>query len=156
MAVRSLLRAFLFGLSLSAGAELLQFGFVDRIPSLLDVGSNTCGALVGFLVAKVYLWAGGRHPNSLSIYRPIAAAAAIPIAIAGTLMLVHHRPKSDFSNWNPAFHLAIGNELTGNRPWVGTISYLAIYPFAMSPPQINLARRAAGSHSADEAQFSLP
>lgn len=74
------------------------------------------------------------------------AAAGIPIAILGTLALVHNRPPSDFSNWNPTFHLAVGNELNGNRPWAGTIDELAIYPFAMPPSQINdLARQGTGS-----------
>ncbi|MDT7814399.1 MAG: hypothetical protein QOJ42_4315, partial [Acidobacteriaceae bacterium] len=37
----SLMRAFLFGLCLSTSAEVLQLGFVDRIPSFLDIASNT-------------------------------------------------------------------------------------------------------------------
>jgi len=64
-------------------------------------------------------------------------------------MLVDHPTRSDFSNWSPTFHLAIGNELTGDRPWVGTISEFQIYPFAMAPSQIDdLARQAAHAGNA--------
>jgi VanZ family protein len=131
----SLIRAFLFGLLLSTCAEVLQLGYVDRIPSFLDIASNTAGALIGYLSARFFL--GRTHrPRSLRLYRAIGIAA-IPIAILGTLTLIHEPPKSDFSNWDPAFHLAVGNELTGDRPWSGTISKFAIYPFAMSPSQLN-------------------
>jgi hypothetical protein len=143
----SLARAFFYGLFLSTGAEILQLGYVDRIPSLMDVASNTCGAVAGYLVAKLFLPAKVSGARSLELPRPLAAAA-IPIAILGTLMLLHHRPTSDFSNWDSTFHLAVGNELTGDRPWSGSISEFAIYPFAMSASQIgDLSHLAAGSDS---------
>jgi VanZ like protein/concanavalin A-like lectin/glucanase superfamily protein len=139
----TLLRTFLFGLCLSTAAEVLQMGYVDRVPSGLDITSNTCGALVGYLVAMVWLRATGFDPKSLRIPRLIAAAG-IPLAILGAISLVDHPTKSDFSNWSPSFHLAIGNEPTGDRPWDGTISAFQIYPFAMAPSQIDaLARQAA-------------
>jgi VanZ like family/Concanavalin A-like lectin/glucanases superfamily len=132
----SLTRALLYGLGLSTSAELLQLGYIDRTPSFADIASNTAGAVIGYLAARVFLSTGAKGPRSVGILRPVAAAA-IPIAILGTLALLHNRPPSDFSNWNPGFQLAVGNELSGDRPWTGTISELAIYPFAMSPSQIN-------------------
>jgi hypothetical protein len=131
----SLIRAFLLGLGLSTCAEVLQLGYVDRIPSFLDIASNTGGAVLGYLIAKLLLVAG-HDPRLLRLYRPVTVAA-IPVAILGTLGLLHHSPASDFSDWSPAFHLAVGNELTGDRPWSGTISELAIYPYAMSPTQVS-------------------
>jgi hypothetical protein len=131
----SLVRAFLFGLSLSTCAEVLQLGYVDRIPSFLDIASNTCGAVIGYVIASLLLRIG-HDPRSLRLYRPIAITA-IPLAILGTFTLLHHRPPSDFSDWSPGFHLAAGNELTGDRPWSGTISELAIYPIAMPPSQVS-------------------
>jgi hypothetical protein len=131
----SLIRAFLFGLLLSTCAEVLQLGYVDRIPSFLDIASNTAGALIGYLGGRFFLDRAYR-PRSLKLYRAIGVAA-IPLSILGTLSLIHESPKADFSDWNPAFHLAVGNELTGDRPWSGTISKFAIYPFALSPSQLN-------------------
>jgi hypothetical protein len=138
----SLLRTFLFGLSLSTAAEILQIGYVDRIPSVADIASNTCGALAGYLFAMIWVWATGHDPQSLRIPRWLAAAG-IPAAIFGAVLLVDHPTQSDFSNWSSSFHLTIGNELTGDRPWDGTISAFQIYPFAMAPSQIDaLARQA--------------
>jgi hypothetical protein len=139
----SLLRTFLFGLSISTVAETLQLGYVDRIPSVSDVVSNTLGALVGYLVALLWLRVTGSDPTLLRIPR-LLAAAGIPVAIIGAILLVDHPTESDFSNWSPTFHLAIGNELTGDRPWTGTISEFQVYPFAMPPSEIDdLARQAA-------------
>ena len=93
--------------------------------------------------------ATGCNPVSLRVYRPLALAA-IPIAIFGTMMLLLHRPRSNFSNWGSTFHLAVGNELTGDRPWTGTISEFAIYPFAMAQSQISdLNRRRSGSYPSE-------
>jgi VanZ like family len=139
----SLLRTFLFGLSLSTAAETLQLGYVDRIPSFADITSNTCGALVGYLVALVWLRAMGSDPKSLRIPRAVAAVG-IPAAILGVIALVDHPTRSDFSNWSPTYHLAMGKEPNGERPWAGTISAFQIYPYAMAPSQIDeLARQLA-------------
>ncbi len=149
----SLIRAFLFGFCLSTCAEVLQLGYLDRIPSFLDILSNTCGSVIGYLIARMLLLAG-HDPRLLRLYRPVTVAA-IPIAILGTLGLLHHPPPSDFSNWSPSFHLAAGNELTGDRPWSGTISELAIYPFAMSPGQVgDLASQTTNSSSVQKAAMN--
>ena len=42
----------------------------------------------------------------------------------------------DFSPWNDAFHLMLGNEATGDRPWRGQIHRVAIYDSALSPDQL--------------------
>ena len=89
---------------------------------------------MGYGIATLILRTG-HDPRSLRLYRPIAIAA-IPLGVLGAVMLIHRSPPSDFSNWSPGFHLAAGNELTGDRPWSGAISELAIYPFAMPPSQI--------------------
>ena len=150
----SLLRAFLLGLSFSTGAEILQLGYVDRIPSFVDIASNTSGAVAGYLVAKLFFHNRGAKLTCLRLNR-VFAAAAIPIALLGTASLVHPLMASDFSNWSPSFQLAAGNELSGNRPWSGTISELSIYPFAMSAGQIQqLAHPAAGSNAT--ALFGAP
>ncbi len=40
----------------------------------------------------------------------------------------------DLSAWDPGYPLAVGNELTGDRPWRGTISAVTIHARALSPP----------------------
>lgn len=132
----SLTRTCLIGFSLSTVAEVLQMGYIDRIPSPLDVASNTCGTLIGYLAALLFLRVTGWDPGALRIPRPVAGAAIL-IAILGTFAMVHNQPGTDFSNWSPDFHLAIGHEVNGRDPWVGTISAWQIYPFAMTPSQIS-------------------
>lgn len=145
----SLIRAFLVGLSLSTSAEVLQLGYVGRIPSFFDIAWNTCGAVVGYLAAMFWRRVTGYNPVSVRVYRPLARAA-IPIVLLGTMMLLFHRPRSDFSNWDPTYHLEIGNELTGDRPWAGTISEAVIYPFAMAPSQISdLTSGKSGSYPSE-------
>jgi uncharacterized repeat protein (TIGR01451 family) len=39
----------------------------------------------------------------------------------------------DFSNWDGGFRLALANELTGGRPWLGEFHLVAIYSRALSP-----------------------
>ena len=132
----SLARALLYGLCLSTTAELLQIGYIDRVPSPLDVFSNTCGAVAGYLAARLILRATGYNPRSLRIPRPVAAAA-MAVAILGAVALVRHHPVSDFSNWSPDAHLTLGQEPGVNYAWNGSVSELQIYPFAMAPGTIH-------------------
>jgi hypothetical protein len=43
---------------------------------------------------------------------------------------------SDLSNWDAQFPLLLGNEATGDRPWQGTISQLAIADRAISQSEV--------------------
>ena len=44
--------------------------------------------------------------------------------------------KGDFSNWDPACRLVIGNEVTGRRPWKGKIYYTAIFNSPLTEREI--------------------
>jgi len=45
--------------------------------------------------------------------------------------------KGDFSNWDPSCSLAIGNEITGNRPWKGKIYYVAVFNRPLAEREIH-------------------
>jgi hypothetical protein len=144
----SLTRAFFVGLCLSVSAELLQLGYINRIPSPFDVLGNTCGAVAGYLGLAFWHRVKGYYPKSIPIHRALVAMA-IPVSLIGTLILVRHTVPSDFSNWSPSYHLAIGGELTGRTPWKGTIFRIDIYPCALDESQVdNLAH---GIPSVDQA-----
>lgn len=51
------------------------------------------------------------------------------------------------STWKPSYHLALANEMTGDRPWLGEYHLLAIYNRALSPAEVrqNLAAGADGA-----------
>jgi hypothetical protein len=128
-------RCVLSGFLVSTGAEIWQFCCVNRMPSPVDVVSNTAGTLLGFLLirlaANVVRWNG----RSVLIPRGLAMAA-IPVAVLGIVLLTAHREKADFSNWDSSFSLAVGDELTGGRAWQGTMSRLLIYAAALPQEQI--------------------
>ncbi len=50
---------------------------------------------------------------------------------AGTL-------QGTFANWDAGFRLALANELTGDRPWLGEYHLVALYNRALSPEDVNL------------------
>lgn len=120
---------------LSVLAEVLQFGQVNRSPSPVDVVCNVAGAIVGFLLACLLKKLTRFSLEFASINRPVAALC---LAVAGTSIfaLARHRTRTDFSNWDRSFPLAIGNNASNDRPWQGTIERLAIYPRAASPQVI--------------------
>ncbi|MEX0793607.1 MAG: DUF1592 domain-containing protein [Pirellulaceae bacterium] len=55
--------------------------------------------------------------------------------IDGELALEEKRG-SDLNNWVRGFRLAVGNELTGERPWLGTLHLIAIYSRALTPYEV--------------------
>ena len=42
----------------------------------------------------------------------------------------------DFSNWNDSYLLALGNELTGDRPWLGEFQLVAIFDQALNQSEV--------------------
>ncbi len=42
----------------------------------------------------------------------------------------------NFNNWNAGFHLLLGNETTGDRPWRGTYHRVALYDRVLPPDEI--------------------
>ena len=49
---------------------------------------------------------------------------------------VHGTVSGNFSNWDEAFRLALGNELTGNRPWLGEFHRVAVFNRALSQSEV--------------------
>jgi hypothetical protein len=47
-----------------------------------------------------------------------------------------HAPGGDLTNWDDRFLLAVGNELTGDRPWDGTVHFAAVYNRTLSAREI--------------------
>ncbi len=44
--------------------------------------------------------------------------------------------EGDFSNWGASYGLALGNEIAGERPWLGTFYLAAIYDRALTPEDV--------------------
>lgn len=42
----------------------------------------------------------------------------------------------DLSNWDASFHLALGNEIGADRPWLGILHLVAVYDRALAPAEV--------------------
>jgi hypothetical protein len=64
-----------------------------------------------------------------------AADGIVRIYINGKLVALGQR-LGDLSNWADDLRLGLGNELTRDRPWLGSIHLVAIYSRALSEDEI--------------------
>lgn len=51
--------------------------------------------------------------------------------------ILHEQVDGSLANWNDDFRLALGNEVTGDRPWQGAIHRLAIFDRALSESEVS-------------------
>lgn len=56
--------------------------------------------------------------------------------VDGQLRKSERAPGGTFSNWDPDHRLLIGNEQTGNRPWIGSVERIMIYDRPFSPAEV--------------------
>lgn len=59
------------------------------------------------------------------------------IYVNGQLQEQSRAISGNFSNWDPNYPLLLGNERTGDRPWLGNIEQLAMYEGPMSAEQVS-------------------
>ncbi len=112
---------------LSLTIELTQVFLPSRFPSPVDVLMNSLGAFTGFwlflssrfLISSVYALITG-----LSIYIILAFSTAVALQSFARL-----------DDWNKEYHLIIGNELTGNRPWQGVVFDIQMADRIFSPSE---------------------
>lgn len=62
----------------------------------------------------------------------------------------------EMSNWDGSFRLALGNELSSDRPWLGTFHRVAIYNRALSPAEIAGRFRAGAAATVETADRGRP
>lgn len=52
------------------------------------------------------------------------------------MKIVSGKVAGDFTNWSNDFRLSVGNEITGDRPWLGDLRLVAIYSRALSDADV--------------------
>jgi glycopeptide antibiotics resistance protein len=119
----AVLAVFGTSLVLSYMIEVMQSYLPTRFPSWVDVACNSLGGIVGAFL--FYIW---RQANI-----GLACVAYAVLAIAVTV--VSQRAIA-LSNWEREFPLLLGNELTGDRPWLGDVFELFIASRTMSHAEI--------------------
>ncbi len=75
------------------------------------------------------VFVAGRAQHLVVSYDLATLAVYVDGALRGTFPAA-----GDLSAWDPHYRLVLGNELTGDRPWRGTISAVAIHDRALRPP----------------------
>jgi glycopeptide antibiotics resistance protein len=97
-------RIFLLALLLSTTIELVQFFIPGRDPSVSDVFANTCGAVLGALVASnANSWLASRAPPALvsRLCRTASVLAVLMCLITGLLLNPAYPDSAYFSLWTP-------------------------------------------------------
>jgi glycopeptide antibiotics resistance protein len=129
--------------ALSLTVEILQIFLPLRSPDYSDVITNSTGGLLGTI--SYCFWNLAKFKSQLSrlvkTIKPLlsrqklAAALIIWVLFTGFMALALQRA-TYLSNWATDFPLVLGNEATGDRPWQGKISQLAIAPRAIDESEI--------------------
>jgi len=52
------------------------------------------------------------------------------------VLVTEYTPGGDLSNWDPAYGLILGNEATGDRPWLGTFHLMAVFDRALADIEV--------------------
>ncbi len=114
--------------ALSAVVEILQLFEPSRHTSLFDLLCNTTGGILGgWLLFYQRQWR-----QSLS-FPPIRAAIALGLLVF--LLYAPHRSTS-LQSWNETYQLAVGNEVSENRPWRGKTNGFSLFDRAASELEI--------------------
>ena len=133
----------ILGLSfaLTLMVESLQLFLPSRSSSAIDLFTNTLGGTLGgtygllgwqrqFIAIRTWLKKHWSQPKSIVI----ALLVWISLMFGSTWQLTN---MMHLNNWDPEFNLAVGNELTGDRGWLGQVKSFSISDRALSEPEIN-------------------
>lgn len=139
-----LIIGFLASTILSTTVELTQFFLPPRVSNVTDIICNSFGGTLG---AILYGWRSNivefiigiltANPNKLSLKSLfVAIASYCSLVILGIWILLI---SVNLSNWDDDFYLALGNEVTGDRPWNGYIENLYISDRDLARSEVALA-----------------
>ncbi len=128
-AARALSGAALGGLLLTCFVENVQIFLVLRASSLNDIVANTVGAILGALLVigiarsrwekLSQLLPGQLSARGYALWLLVALGAALLAFDAGV-------GEARLAGWESNYHLSLGNEFEGGRPWMGSIRSLRL------------------------------
>jgi glycopeptide antibiotics resistance protein len=163
----------------SSAVEIVQLSLSSRVSNVTDI---ICNSLGGTLGAVLFFW----RTNLAQFVRGIVykdserlSLKSLLIAIASycaivLVMILTLLANVNLANWDDDFHLTIGNEVTGDRPWNGEISNLYISDrdfnqseiqqtfiepdtfFAQSPDLVTFVKFTNGASSYQDRSHHLP
>lgn len=132
----------IIGMSLvsTISIEALQLFLPDRSSSIIDISTNTLGGTLGGayglfqwrrILTAVQLWSTHHWNQKRSL--TIALTLWTTLLLGGTWKLANMMHLRD---WNPAFNFVVGNEATGDRPWLGSVKGFSIADRALSEAEV--------------------
>lgn len=132
---------FIVSTILSTSVEITQLFLSIRTPNLSDIICNALGGTLGGIlycrgesVTKLMVGIVTADTRKLSISSLLMTIASYCLLIIlGVWVLLIN---VNLSNWNDEFYLAVGNEVTGDRPWNGYVHNLSIGDRSLKPSTI--------------------
>jgi len=126
------------GVALSGMVEFVQLGLPSRNPALADILANLLGVGVGIWLETSYgerlrswLRSLGQSVSRVLTMRVLVGLVVIhTVLVWGMFQFADYR--SSFSNWDPGYPMNIGNEKTGDRPWVGDLDGALLWDSVLS------------------------
>ena len=134
--------SFLLGFFISTSIELSQLLLPSRVSNLSDIVCNTIGGSIGSILfylknSIIYFLATILTGNIQKLtHQSILKAIAVysSIAFLANIILLNN---VNLNNWDSNYYLAIGNEVTGVRPWEGRIKSLQISDRSLNRSEIS-------------------
>ena len=128
--------------ALSLTVEVLQTLIPSRSPTPSDIFNNSFGGFLGLLCFYIYgsksfstaLKALENSRTSHSMTKMLGFF--ISYIFLAFLISIPWQGMTDLNSWDNSFHLVLGNEATGDRPWEGHISQLYISDRAISQNEV--------------------
>jgi glycopeptide antibiotics resistance protein len=133
---------------ISSAVEITQFCLPSRVSNVTDIICNSLGGTLGGIL---YFWRSQiiqlligivcrdfERLSLKSLLRAIACYCFLVMVLIWALAV-----NVNLSNWDDNFHLTIGNEVTGDRPWNGQISDLYISDRGLNPSEVQQIFKAA-------------
>ena len=126
---KSVLKAVMTGGMLSFFIEFLQL-FLSRSTNSVDIVMNAAGTGAGFFLAGFISW-----PVHW-FNRKTLGVTGLVLYSAGLIWLNWHIPgHTSPSDWLSGCPLIVGNELSMDRPWRGSLYWIALYDRALTEGQ---------------------
>lgn len=118
--------------------ETLQVFMPTRTSSWYDVSANTCGGILGFLIALGFrVWAeemlsDARDCLARGVRGKSMAGVFTGLAILGVAGSAWLGRGATLSNWDPTYPLVIGNMPNGGASWQGRVREIGISSKALA------------------------
>jgi VanZ family protein len=112
----------LVGLTVTFAVESLQTFLTHRTPNISDMVANVFGAVLGWGAYRVWRDDASVLKGAAGKLRAVPSVVVVAgccgfAALTASALLMGFAP----GGWDPSYHLAIANEVSGDRPWLGSV-----------------------------------